>query len=111
MTGTGATRGPGRHELPEIDEAALAAARLADAALEAARVAGVARWEAFLAPLPERLRDDPPAELWTVVRRARAAYGPKDAITDALPEDVARAFREALDRLARVLARWEAAER
>lgn len=98
----------GRHELPEVDEAGLAAARLADALLAAARSVGSARWEAFLAPLPDRLRDAPPAELRTVARRGRAAFGAKDSIADVLPEADARAFRDALDRLLRVLARREA---
>jgi hypothetical protein len=100
---------PGRHELPEIDEAGLAAARLADRLLADAREAGSARWEAFLAPLPERLRDAPPAELRTVARRGRAAFGAKDSIADVLPEADALAFRDALDRLLKLLARREAA--
>ncbi len=111
MSAGGAAAGPRRHELPEIDEAALAAARHADRVLEAAKLRGASRWEAFLAPLPDRLRDDPPAELRAVVRRARAAYGPKDSIADALPEDLVLPFRDALDRLAKALARWEASAR
>ena len=104
-------RPPGRHELPEIDEAALAAARCADRLLVSARSLGSARWEAFLAPLPERLRDAPPGELRTVARRGRAAFGAKDSIADVLPWDDAMAFRDALDRLAKVLARHEAERR
>jgi len=103
--------GPGRHELPDIDEAGLAAARLADRLLEAARAVGSTRWEAFLAPLPDRLRDAPPAELRAAARRGRAAFGPKDSIVDALPEADAIAFRDALDRLLRLLARREASLR
>ena len=108
---------PGRHELPAIDEAALAAARHADRLVDAARAAvaagapGAARWAAFLEPLPERLRDAPPAELRSVARRARAAYGLKDSIADVLPADLAIAFRDAIDDLARVLTRHEATER
>jgi hypothetical protein len=107
---------PGRHELPAIDEAALAAARHADRLLDAARSAeaarapGAARWAAFLEPLPERLRDAPPAELRAVARRARAAYGLKDSIADVLPADLAIAFRDAIDDLVRVLVRHEAME-
>ncbi len=107
---------PGRHELPAIDEAGLAAARHADRILDAARAAeaagapGAARWAAFLAPLPERLRDAPASELRSVARRARAAYGPKDSIADVVPADLALAFRDSIDDLARVLARHEATE-
>ncbi len=104
-------RSPGRHELPEIDEAGLAAARHADRLLARARSLGSVRWEAFLAPLPERLRDAPPGELRAVARRARAAFGVKDSIADVLPIDEALAFRDALDHLLRVVARREAAER
>jgi hypothetical protein len=104
-------REPGRHELPEIDEAALVAARCADRLLAAARELGSARWEAFLAPLPERLRDAPPSELRAVARRGRAAFGAKDSIADVLPWEDAIAFRDALDRLAKLLARREAAGR
>jgi hypothetical protein len=102
---------PGRHELPEIDEAGLVAARHADRLLAASRAVGNARWEAFLAPLPERLRDAPPAELRSVARRGRAAFGQKDSIADVLPWDDAMAFRDAIDRLLRLLARRDAAER
>jgi hypothetical protein len=108
---------PARHELPAIDEAALAAARHADRLVDAARAAaaagapGATRWAAFLEPLPERLRDAPPAELRSVARRARAAYGPKDSVVDVLPADLAIAFRDAIDDLARILARHEAMER
>jgi hypothetical protein len=110
-------RGPGRHELPAIDEAALVAARHADRLVAAARAAesagspGAARWAAFLEPLPDRLRDAPPGELRSVARRARAAYGPKDSIAEVLPADLAITFRDAIDDLARVLTRHEAAER
>lgn len=102
---------PGRHELPEIDEAGLAAALAADRLLAAARAAGSARWEAFLAPLPERLRDAPPGELRVVAGRGRAAFGAKDSIADVLPWLDAMEFRDALDRLLKLLARREAAGR
>ena len=73
---------PARHELPAIDEAALVAARHADALLATARAAestgapGAQRWAAFLEPLPERLRDALPAEL-----RSRRAPRPRAAPT------------------------------
>jgi hypothetical protein len=46
-----------------------------------------------------------------VARRARAAYGPKDSVADVVPADLAMAFRDAIDDLARILARHEAMER
>jgi hypothetical protein len=97
--------------MPEIDEAGLAAARCADRLIAGARALGSARWEAFLAPLPDRLRDGPPAELRAAARRGRAAFGVKDSIAEVLPWDDAIAFRDALDRLLRLLVRRDAAER
>ena len=97
-----------RHELPALDEAALAAARAADRLLAAAVGGGLDRWAAVLASIPGRLRDDPPAALPATARRARAIYGPKDSIRDVLPDELTLPFREALDRLLRELARLEA---
>ncbi len=102
-------RGLGRHQVPAIDTAALEAARHADLLVTAARELGNARWEAYLAPLPELLRDAPAADLRAVARRARAAFGAKDSVAEALPWEAAMAFREAIDSLLRVLARDEAA--
>ncbi len=102
---------PGRHELPEIDEAGLAAARAADRLLARARAVGSERWAAFLAPLPDRLRDAPPAELRAAARRGRAAFGVKDSIADTLPWADAMAFRDAIDHLLKVLARRDASGR
>ena len=98
-------RGPARHERPLIDEAALAAARDADRLLDAARARGSARWEDFLAPLPGQLRDVGIGDLRRVAQRARAAYGPKDSIRDALAAELTEPFLADLDRLLRVLAR------
>lgn len=99
--------GRARHEDPAIDEAALAAARAADHLLTAARAAGRSRWVGYLAPLPDRLRDDDLADLRRTALRARAAYGPKDSLRDALPPAVTEPFLEAIDRLLKVLARRE----
>jgi hypothetical protein len=104
-------RTPSRHELPDIDQAGLAAARCADRLLASARTLGNARWEAFLAPLPDRLRDAPPADLRAAARRGRAAFGAKDSIADVLPWEDAMAFRDAIDRLLKLLVRHEAAGR
>jgi hypothetical protein len=100
--------GPARHELPAIDEAALVAARAVDAMLAAARAAGIDRWVAFLAPLPERLRDGDLRDVRAAAMRARAAYGPKDSIRDALSDDVTEPAVKAVDRLLKSLARYEA---
>jgi hypothetical protein len=97
--------GPARHELPAIDDLAMVAARHADRMLAAARERGSARWVAFLDPIPDRLRDEGLPALRTTVVRARAAYGPKDSIRDALPSDVTEPFLDALDRLLREINR------
>ena len=104
---TTARRGPARHERPVIDEAALVAARAGDRLLDAARDAGVARWVAYLEPLPDRLRDDDVADLRKTAMRARAAYGPKDSVRDALPAAATEPFLDAIDRLLKELARRE----
>jgi len=93
-----------------VDEAALAAARAADKLLECARERGLQRWADFLAPLPEQLRDAGVGELRAVALRARAAYGPRDSIRDALPAELTSRFLDDLDRLRKTLAR-ELAER
>lgn len=97
-----------RHDEPLIDEVALGAARRAEIALDAARELGQERWATFLGPLPDRLRDEPVRGLRPVVVRARAAYGPKDSIRDALPSDVTEPLLDSLDRLLRALNRREA---
>lgn len=101
---------PARHEVPAVDEAALAAARTADRLLECARERGSQRWYDFLAPVPDQLRDAGVGELRAVAMRARAAYGPRDSIRDALPADLTGPFLDDLDRLRKALAR-ELAER
>ncbi len=101
-------RGPARHERPAIDDAALAAARHADRLLAAARDRGLARWEAYLAPLPDRLRDEEIDALRSTALRSRAAYGPKDSVRDVLPPELTEPFLDAIDRLVRELNRREA---
>lgn len=102
------TRGPARHELGAIDDLALAAARHADRLLAAARERGDDRWTRFIEPLPDRLRDETLPGLRSVAMRARAAYGPKDSIRDALPPDVTEPFLDAIDRLTREINRSNA---
>jgi hypothetical protein len=101
-------RAPARHERPAVDEAALTAARHCDRLLASAREQGSDRWVAFLAPIPDRLRDDELPALRATAVRARAAYGPKDSVRDALPQEVTEPFLDAIDRLLRELARREA---
>jgi len=96
---------PARHEVPAIDELALAAARHADRLLAGARDRGADRWVTFLAPIPDRLRDDDLRALRGTATRARAAYGPKDSIRDALPPELTEPFLDAIDRLMRELNR------
>jgi hypothetical protein len=100
-------RAPARHETPDIDAAALEAARAADRLLAAATEAGSERWTRYLAHLPDRLRDDPIPGLRAAARSGRAAFGPKDSVRDALPEAVTEPFLDAIDRLLKLIARWE----
>jgi len=100
--------GPARHERPAIDEAALLAARHGDRLVAEARERGITRWEEYLAPLPDRLRDDELTSLGATAVRARAAYGPKDSVRDALPSDLTEPFLDAVDRLIRALNRRDA---
>lgn len=100
-------RAPARHEIPEIDAAALDAARAADGLIAAARATGSERWTRYLAGLPDRLRDGPIPEVRAAARAGRAAFGPKDSIRDAVPESATEPFLVAIDRLLRLIARWE----
>jgi hypothetical protein len=99
---------PARHELVEIDAAALAAARAADTALAAARDMEADRWIRYLERLPDRLRDEPLRELRVATRQARAAYGPKDSIRDALPDYATEPLLKAIDKLLKAIARFDA---
>lgn len=101
----GTIRGPARHELPLIDDLGMAAARHADRLLAAARLRGSERWIAYLAPLPDRLRDDDLVGLRATAQRARSAYGVKDSIRDVLSADLTEPFLESIDRLLRELNR------
>jgi hypothetical protein len=96
-------RGPARHELPAVDEAGLIAGRHADRLVAAAEEAGATRWLRYFEGMPDRLRDDEPRSLRQVALRARAAYGPKDSVRDALPPEVTEPFLESIDRLIKQL--------
>lgn len=99
--------GPARHERPEIDEAALVAARAADRLLAAALDRGSERWASYFAAIPDQLRDAAVRDLRATAMRARAAYGPKDSVRDTLPEAVTEPLLDAVDRLLRALSRRE----
>jgi hypothetical protein len=105
---TSVRQSPPRHELPEVDAAALEAARAGDALVAAARELGNDRWLRYLEPLPGRLRDDPLLELRGATRLARAAYGPKDSVRDALPWEATEVFLDRIDRLIKAINRWGA---
>jgi hypothetical protein len=94
--------------MPAVDEAALVAARCVDRVIAAARDAGAERWLAYFEPMADRLRDDEPRGLRQVAMRARAAFGPKDSVRDALPSEVTEPFLEAIDRLLKQLNRRDA---
>ena len=102
--------GPARHERPDIDEAALIAARAADRVLEGARERGSGRWSTYFEALPDGLRDDAVRDLRSSALRVRAAYGPRDSIRDVLPPDLTEPLLEAVDRLLKVLTRREASD-
>ena len=99
------TDAPARHERPVIDDAALLAARHADRLLGEARARELARWIAYLAPLPDRLRDDQLGDLRATALKGRAAYGVKDSVRDVLPPELTEPFLVAIDRLLRELNR------
>ena len=102
------TRGPARHELGAVDDLALMAARHGDRLLAASREHGTDRWTTFLERVPDRLRDEDLPRLRATALRARAAYGPKDSVRDALPPDVTEPFLDAIDRLLREINRRQA---
>jgi hypothetical protein len=97
--------GPARHEAPAVDDLAMVAARHADRLLADAQDRGATRWATFLGPIPDHLRDDELRALRQTAVRARAAYGPKDSIRDALPAELTEPFLDAIDRLIRELDR------
>lgn len=111
MTGGREPRGPARHEVPAIDDAALRAARFADDVLAYVRDHGLARWERFLEPVPDVLRDGTMREVQAAARTARSAFGTKDSLADAVPPALWFPFRDALDDLIRRIARLDAERR
>jgi hypothetical protein len=98
---------PARHEMPAIDELALVAARAGDLVLAAAEERGSERWTRELGTIPDALRDGDLRDVRRAAVRARAAYGPKDSVRDALPPDATEPFLVAIDRLIRELARYD----
>ncbi|OGN81932.1 MAG: hypothetical protein A2X23_02815 [Chloroflexi bacterium GWC2_73_18] len=99
---------PGRWEVPGVDAAALELARHVEAALPQLSSPSAARWERWLAPLAEPLRDGEPAAVAAAGRRVRAAFGVGESVAQALPPAEALALRDAADALLRAIARHEA---
>lgn len=97
-----------RHQIPEIDAAALVAAVAAERAFRYADEVGIDRWARFLEPLPDLFRDGSLRDMRAGARRARAAYGPKDSIRDALPGDSTEPLLDSIDRLLKAIARYDA---
>ena len=97
--------GPARHELPAVDEAGLYAGLQAERLVAAASALGAARWLRYFEEMPDQLRDDEPRSLRQIALRARAAYGPKDSVRDALPAEVTEPLLDAIDRLLKQLNR------
>ena len=79
-----------------------------DVALAAAVDMEAERWVRYLERLPGRLRDDSLRDLRSAARVARAAYGPKDSIRDALPEYATEPLLKSIDRLQKAIARFDA---
>jgi hypothetical protein len=99
---TGARRrdaGPPRWQDPQLDEAALDVARRTRLVVEALRGAGHDRWVAFLEPLVPAFEDGDRVDLQAAARRARAAFGARDSLLDALPDTDTVRLRDAVDRL------------
>ena len=96
-----------RHETPEIDAAALVAGRAAEVLLAAAVAAGSTRWTRYLGAMPDRFRDEPIPAVKAAARAGRSAFGVKDSIRDTLPASATEPFLVAIDRLLKVIARWE----
>jgi hypothetical protein len=121
---------PARHELPDIDAAALRAARAVDALLDEGRrlvadgprddeeglrsldrarhAAAADRWMTYLRRVPDDLRDEPVPQIRSAARRVRAAFGPKDSIRETFAPDLTEPLLDAVDRLLKVIATYEA---
>ncbi|MBI3746107.1 MAG: hypothetical protein HY264_06205, partial [Chloroflexi bacterium] len=65
------------------------------------------RWIRYLSAMPDRFRDDPIPSLRATARAGRSAFGPKDSIRDVLPEAATEPFLAAVDRLLKLISRWE----
>lgn len=76
--------------------------------MQAAGEVGLDRWVRYLTPIPDQLRDGSLRDLRAAARAARAAFGPKDSIRDALPADVTEPLLEDVDRVLKAVARYEA---
>jgi hypothetical protein len=97
--------GPPRWQDPGLDEAALEVARRVRGALAALGGLGQERWVGYLEPLLPAFEDGDQADLLAACRRARAAFGPRDSLSEAWPSDDAALLRDSIDRLQRLLDR------
>ena len=52
-------------------------------------------------------RDGDVRDIRSAAMRARAAYGPKDSVRDALPASLTEPFLDAVDRLLKAIARYD----
>jgi hypothetical protein len=101
-------RGAARWQLPEIDERALSLSRHLRRAMGHLTQAGQERWVTVLEPQLGPLEDGDVPAVRAAANRVRSAFGVGESVAEELPEDVARALREATDALIRALDRYEA---
>jgi hypothetical protein len=99
---------PARWQIPDVDEKALALARMVRTATATLRAAGRSRWIAVLEPLAEPLEDGDLKAMAGAASRVRAAFGVGESVAEALPDEEALALRDRADDLQRALARHEA---
>ncbi len=93
-----------RWQDPGLDEQALAVAAGVRGALGVLREHGQERWVEWFEALLPVFEDGDVAALRIAARRARAAYGAKDSVVDAWPDqEAALRLRDAVDRLQRTL--------
>ncbi len=100
--------GPPRWQDPELDEAALAVARLAREVAGSLRSTGRDRWPLYLDPLVPPLEDGDRVDVQAAARRVRAAFGARDSLLDAEAGPRALDLRDAVDRLLLLLERRRA---
>ncbi len=101
--GTPRRRSAPRWADPELDEAALAVARLVRHALRALEAAGDVRWRTWFSATLPALEDGDRRAVEQAARTARAAFGSTDSVLAVWPTADAFRLREEIDRLLRVV--------